>query len=263
AMVLATCNGDGPRYEHASEPWEARYPGWSIGLCVLMGGIWMSMRGYAQWSQGWLDSSRRGLATEVFLTQLGSMRWNPSGQSANTWVPLVWQLGELVDWVSVFFYGLAIIFVFQRRICLIWLAFAVWIHVASYGLGLTGQGPMLLAYGAAVPWSRVWGLVLIPQMARQMLTAFIATLSIFFLVALIPGWDREGVAILFAAVVCLYLGLTAFFPGLAISSDLLDIDKEEWAYRIPGLRTLAEWVFGPPKSPDLRRDLSNGRDQDG
>jgi len=263
AMVMATCNWEGPRYEQASEPWEARYPGWSIGLCVLMGGIWMSMRGYAQWSQGWLDSSRRGLATEVFLTQLGSMRWNPSGQSANTWVPLVWQLGELVDWVSVFFYGLAIIFVFQRRICLIWLAFAVWIHVASYGLGLTGQGPMLLAYGAAVPWSRVWGLVLIPQMARQMLTAFIATLSIFFLVALIPGWDREGVAILFAAVVCLYLGLTAFFPGLAISSDLLDIDKEEWAYRIPGLRILAEWVFGPPKSPDLRRDLSNGRDQDG
>jgi hypothetical protein len=96
-----------------------------------------------------------------------------------------------------------------------------------------------------------------------MLTAFIATVAVFFLVALIPGWDREWVAILFAALVCLYLVLTTLFPGLAISNDFLDIEKEEWAYRIPGLRILAEWIFGPPKSPDLRRDLSNGRDENG
>ena len=263
AMMMATCGWEGPRYGEASEPRSARFPEWSIGMCVLMGGIWMTMRGYAQWSQGWLDSSRRGLATEVFLTQLGSMRWIPSGQSANTWVPLVWQMGELVDWVSVFFYGLALVFVFHRRICLIWLAFAVWIHAASFGLGLTGQGPILLAYGAALPWSKVLGLVLLPQMARHMLTAFIATVAVFFLVALIPGWDREWVAILFAALVCLYLVLTTLFPGLAISNDFLDIEKEEWAYRIPGLRILAEWILGPPKSPDLRRDLSNGRDENG
>jgi|694.fasta_scaffold00049_94 hypothetical protein len=263
AMVMATCAWEGPRYEQAGELREARFPGWSIGMCVLMGGIWMTMRGYAQWSQGWLDSGQRGLATEVFLNQLGTMRWNPSGQSANSWVPLVWQMGELVDWVSVLFYGLALLFVFHRRICLIWLALAVWIHAASYSLGLNGQGPLLLAYGAAVPWSRVWGMVLLPQIARHMLTAFIATLTIFFLIALIPGWDREGIAIFFAAVTCLYLPLTTIFPHLAISTDLLDIEKEEWAYRVPGLRILAKWIFGPPKSPDLRRDLSNGRDENG
>jgi hypothetical protein len=176
-------------------------------------------------------------------------------------VPLVWQMGEWVDWVSVLFYGLALVFVFSRPICLIWLAIAVWIHVASYYLGLTGQAPILLAFGAAVPWSKVWGLVLLPQMARHMLTAFIATLTIFFLVALNPGWDREGVAIFFAAAACLYLMLINLFPRLAPSTDLLDIEKEEWAYRVPGLRILAEWIFGPPKSPDLRRDLSNGRDE--
>jgi hypothetical protein len=83
------------------------------------------------------------------------------------------------------------------------------------------------------------------------------------LIALIPGWDREGIAIFFAAVTCLYLALTTIFPHLAISTDLLDIEKEEWAYRVPGLRILAKWIFGPPKSPDLRRDLSNGRDENG
>jgi len=263
AMAMATCSWEGPRYEQAGERQEARFPGWSIGICVLMGGIWMTMRGYAQWSQGWLGSDQRGLATEVFLNQLGSMRWKPLSQPADTWVPLVWQLGELIDWVSVLFYGLALLFVFQRRICLIWMALAVWIHAASFGLGLDGQGPMLLAYGAAVPWSQVLGLVLLPQIARHMLTAFIATLTIFFLVALIPVWDREGVAILFAVVACLYLTLTTCFPRLAISPDLLDIEKEEWAYRVPGLRILAKWIFGPPKSPDLRRDLSNGREENG